>query len=333
MRILGLLVVLQFQTITSAVQATDNSSSVALDKLVVVGQVSGPDLWKVTDGEHVLWILGTLSPLPKRLDWNSKPIEQVIQSSQAFLLPTEVTTDLGFFQKISLVTAAVGIKKNPRKQKLKDVLPAELYARWLVMKTKFMGDDRGIEKTRPIYASQKLFAKALKETGLTSNIGITKKLMKVAKKNDIAVIQPELKIVLNEPKTALKKFKKSQLNDIECFTKTIQRIETDLDAMRLRAIAWSYGDIETIKSLPYADDNRACGAAVLNSELARNMGVTDIRVRLRAVWLDAVKTAMSQNKSSFAVWPISQLLSDDSILLDLESAGYEIQAPGSTNKR
>jgi CBS-domain-containing membrane protein len=140
-------------------------------------------------------------------------------------------------------------------------------------------------------------------------------------------MQPEVLIDLNQPKAALKKFKKSEMNDLECFTKTMERIETDLDEMRIRAIAWSYGDIETIKSLPYVDDNRACSAAVLNSELAQDIGITDIRSRLRAVWLNAAKTTLTNNKSTFAVWPISQLLSDESILHDFESAGYTVEAP------
>ncbi len=328
MRLICLLVmVLQLQSMSTLVYAKDRPGSVELERIVVVGKVPGPDLWKVSDGENVLWILGTLSPLPKKIDWNSEPIEQVIQTSQAFLLPPTVTTELGFFKKLSLATSAIGIKKNPGKQKLKDVVPADLYSRWLVLKKKYMGNSQGIEKTRPIYASQQLLDKALNKSGLKRNTGITKKLIKVAKRSNIERIQPEIEIDLNKPKSALKKFKKSEMNDLECFTKTMERIETDLDEMRIRAVAWSYGDIETIKSLPYVDDNRACSAAVLNSELAEDIGITDIRSRLRVVWLKAAITTLSKNKSTFAVWPISQLLSDESILHDFESAGFKIEAP------
>jgi uncharacterized protein YbaP (TraB family) len=328
MRLLLLLVMaLQFQTMSSLVHANNDSDSVALKKLVVVGTVPGPDLWQVSDGENVLWILGTLSPLPKKLDWNSGPVEEVIESSQAFLLTPTVTTELGFFKKLSLATSAIGIKKNPKKQKLKDLLPADLYTRWLVLKKKYMGNSQGIEKTRPIYASQKLLDEALKKTGLKRDTGVTKKLRKVAKKNKVELMQPEVLIDLNQPKAALKKFKKSAMNDLECFTKTLQRIETDLDAMQTRAVAWSYGDIETIKSLPYVDDSQACSAALLNSELAQDMGITDIRSRLRTVWINAAKTALTENKSTFAVWPISQLLSHESVLTDFEAAGYKVEAP------
>ena len=38
-----------------------------LDTMVVSGVQPGPGLWKVRKGEHTLWILGTVSPLPRRM--------------------------------------------------------------------------------------------------------------------------------------------------------------------------------------------------------------------------------------------------------------------------
>ena len=81
-------------------------------------------------------------------------------------------------------------------QKLKDILPADLYTRWSGLKKIYMGNNKGVEKTRPIFASQKLFDKALKKTGLTNDTGITKKLRKVAKKNKLELIQPKIVIDL-----------------------------------------------------------------------------------------------------------------------------------------
>ncbi|MGV7186159.1 TraB/GumN family protein, partial [Xanthomonas axonopodis pv. bauhiniae] len=44
---------------------------VDLEAMVVRGVQPGPGLWKVSKGDHVLWILGTLSPLPKDLEWQA----------------------------------------------------------------------------------------------------------------------------------------------------------------------------------------------------------------------------------------------------------------------
>ncbi|HEY4975253.1 MAG TPA: hypothetical protein VII41_16685, partial [Steroidobacteraceae bacterium] len=42
-----------------------------LDEISIVGERPGPRLWKVTKGEHVLWLLGTLNHLPRRITWRS----------------------------------------------------------------------------------------------------------------------------------------------------------------------------------------------------------------------------------------------------------------------
>lgn len=318
----------------SAVAATQKAGN-ALEKIVVTGTVPGPDMWRISNGENELWILGTLSPLPKKMDWNSKPIEQVIQSSQAFVSPPGFSFDLedmGFFKKVSLITSAIGIKKNPDKQKLKDLLPADVYSRWLILKNQYMGKNRGIEKTRPIYASQKLFDKALKKVGLTRDTGILKKLKKVAKKNKLEMISPTVELELKEPKTIVKKLKKTEMNDTDCFSKKLDRIEFDLKEMSIRAKAWSYGDIKTIRSLPYADDSNACSSAIFNSSVAEELGMRDIRTRARNVWMKAVKLSLSNNKSTFAVLPMTYLINDQNIINEFESDGFIVELPSTIDE-
>ena len=44
--------------------------------ILVTGQQPGPGLWKVTHPsaghDHVLWILGSYGPLPRKMQWRSK---------------------------------------------------------------------------------------------------------------------------------------------------------------------------------------------------------------------------------------------------------------------
>lgn len=37
-----------------------------LAEVLVVGRQPGPGLWRVSKGDHDLWIFATLAPLPKR---------------------------------------------------------------------------------------------------------------------------------------------------------------------------------------------------------------------------------------------------------------------------
>ena len=328
--ILFLLLLVNTQLSLSVAETVKETESIDLKKLVVKGTVPGPDLWRITDGNNELWILGTLSPLPKKMKWNSKPVEEIIKSSQAFMMPPSLffsLKDIGFFKKLSLAKSAIGIKKNPEKEKLIDVLPEGIYSRWLVLKKKYIGNSKRIEKQRPIFAGHKLFNEALDETGLTKKTGITKKLLKVAKKNKISVIRPQVEVSLSDPKSAAKKFKKTELDDVTCFSKTLERIETDLPTMKARAVAWSYGDVKTIQGLPYVANDSACHSAVFNSSIGQDLGLNDSQSRLQSVWLDHAKSALQTNKSTFAIMPISYLLNEEGILFELESAGYQIEVP------
>jgi len=57
--------------------------------------------------------------------------------------------------------------------------------------------------------------------------------------------------------------RKDSLDDMECFTKTIERLETDLDLMRARANAWAKGDVAAIRAMTHVDQATACSAVII----------------------------------------------------------------------
>ena len=56
-------------------------------------------------GEHVLYILGTQSPLPKNITWRSDEVAQVLQvADQVLGAPgVRVDADIGFFRSMLLL--------------------------------------------------------------------------------------------------------------------------------------------------------------------------------------------------------------------------------------
>src|SRR3982751_3974391 len=83
----------------------ESANTAELPTIVVSGEQPGPGLWKVSTGDHVLWILGTLTPLPKDMHWQSKEVEAAIASAQGVLDPprVKIDADVGFFGKIALL--------------------------------------------------------------------------------------------------------------------------------------------------------------------------------------------------------------------------------------
>lgn len=300
-----------------------------LEAVVVSGAQPGPGLWRVAKGENVMWILGTLSPLPKRIEWEAREVRQVIAESQQVLTGIQINLKekIGFFRALTLVPAALSSRKNPGKQKLVDQVPPEAYQRWLVLKQRYIGRSSSVEKQRPLFASQKLWEKAVKRNGLSFDSVVSKVVTKTAKKHAVPMVSAEVVIDIGDPRQAIRDFANDDLDDLACFTQTLDRLETDLIAMRERANAWATGDIEALRALPFEDQNRACADAVLQAGVARKRGLDDLRERVARAWMEAAEKALANNRSTVAVLPMSELLKPDGYLAQLRERGYEIEEP------
>ena len=99
------------QQAAPAIEVVDPAE--AIDEVLVVGEQPGPGLWRVYKGDHVLWVLGTLSPISKDMQWHSKQVEEAAASSQEYLTGVEVKLEVGFWSKLSLLPSLIGIKDNP----------------------------------------------------------------------------------------------------------------------------------------------------------------------------------------------------------------------------
>ena len=67
---------------------------------------------------------------------------------------------------LTLVPAALKLRKNPDKATLQELIPPDIYARWLVQKKLYLGRDSGVEKMRPFLVAEKLHDAAIKELQL-----------------------------------------------------------------------------------------------------------------------------------------------------------------------
>jgi len=314
---------------TPAMAQAAEAPTTTMETIVVSGELPGPGMWKISRGDHVLWILGTLTPLPKRMEWLSSDVEATIAQAQAVLLPPTVKmeTKIGVFGTLFLLPTALSARNNPNDARLVDVVPADLYQRWLALKDKYGLRSKAVEKRRPVVAAQKLYERAIKRAGLTLESPVRKVVTKTAKRHKLPITQPKVEVQINDPKAALKQFAATSLDDIDCFSKTLARIETDLQTMTARANAWALGDIEALRELPYTDQNQACADAFLQSSVARERGLDDLRTRLVQAWLASADSTIERHAVSFATLPIAELLRPDGVLTELRARGYQVEAP------
>jgi hypothetical protein len=298
------------------------------EKILVVGQRPGPGLWKISKGGHVLWVFGSYSPLPKNMEWRSQQVETILAQSQEYLLPPSATAQVGFFRMLTLLPYGIGFKKNPDGAQLRDLLSPDVHARWLLLKAKYIGADEGIERNRPIFVAEELFRQGLVHAGLSSGQEVRNAIEEIAKSHKIKMTSSAVKLAVDDPVRTIKDFKKSSLDDIACFTKTIERLETDIDAMRLRANAWAKGDLEGIQKLSYADRDEACSAALTNSMFVKNEpGFQSMDARMRDAWLASAEKSLATNASTFAMLPLHNILDPKGYVTALQAKGYLVEAP------
>lgn len=300
-----------------------------LETLVVTGVQPGPGLWRVSHEGNVLWILGTVSPLPAKMEWESAEVEAVIADSQQVLLPPSVTmtADIGLLRSLALAPSALKAMRNADGATLADVLPPALHARWQVQKQRYLDGGKSIERKRPLFAAAELQAAAIKSAGLGGKPVVMPVVERAAKAAGITPTSTTLKLTLEDPKSAIREFRGGDIDDTPCLEKTLALVERDLPKLVVRANAWAVGDMDALRRLPYESAAETCMEVVTHSAFGRNRGYGDVRERGRHHWLSIAETALRKNRQTFALLPVDGLLAVDGYLSLLQERGYEIESP------
>ena len=131
--------VLFWPALSAAAPQADAASQVTAPiQVVISGRYRGPRLWRVSRGGHVLWVLGTVSPLPKRMVWQTADIQRLLRETQE-VIPVWPSVGIGFhpFTALHLYALWRKAQTNPDHQPLSAVLPPALYARFSALKLRF----------------------------------------------------------------------------------------------------------------------------------------------------------------------------------------------------
>jgi hypothetical protein len=314
-----------------AAQSAQEAPGAPPAQVLVAGRRPGPGLWKVSKDGHVMWVFGVYSPLPQKMEWDDSRVERLVAQSQEVLTRPSVGVGVGWKQSLGMLAALpslIGLRKNPDGAELHDVLPADVYARWSVLKQKYIGNDDAVEHFRPFFAAEELMRAGLNRSGLSKGGDVPEKIVKLAKKHDVKLTETGVQTTLEDPRGALKDFRKSQMEDLACFTRTLDTFEGDVDAMRVRANAWANGNIAEIGKLDYAEREDACDDAMLNGSFARtNPAFKGLRERSRASWLQAAERSLASNTTTFATLSMGQILGPKSFLAELQARGYTVESP------
>lgn len=292
-----------------------------LDELVVVGRYPGPPLWKVSNGTNELWIFGTLDTIPEDMTWDSANVERVIGGAVALLLPPGASArPPNPFKLIGIYRQARRLTRNEGDAQLVDVVPSDLYARYTVLRDKYIPNEKKLERQRPAIVAVRLYAEALNATGLTYGGDVQKAIERIARRAHVERVDTEIKVAVPDLLDGAAEL--SAEAEIECFATILSSIETDLPARVARARAWATGDIAELRALDFPDIRGDCLSFAASSARLREMLEESSNQ-----WLAAAENALAVNQSSFATLDIRDLVSADGLLAQLRERGYEVREP------
>jgi uncharacterized protein YbaP (TraB family) len=295
----------------------DQAPPPVMDELVVNGERTGPGMWRVHRGAAQVWILGSMSPLPKAITWRSRQVEQVLEGTSQVLV--QKPFEIGIARILWLLLTERSVLMVTGGKRLKDVLPAELHARFAAQRAKYTDDPNKWERFRPIIAAAFLQQAALHQVGLSTRLDLGAAMRTLAKKHHVRV--EEIKIAgVSDVMGALKTLPPATEN--ACVAASLVTVESDLPRLVDRAQAWASGNIERIQKLREPAEVDACRAA-----LDSGVGAADLIARMRRTWLGAVEAHLQNAGVTVAVMNFDMLLEPGGVLDELRAKGYEVDAP------
>jgi hypothetical protein len=343
--------------LTVAAHAADEPAQEELETVVVTGEVPGPGLWKVSRGDHVMWVLASYSPLPKGMIWRTRQIDERIAESQEVLYTpyVNVRPNIGMMRGFTLMSAANKTSKLPDGKTLKDVLPPADYARWLMLRDKYLGKS-DVEKQRPATAMRMLRMQALRQNGLQGGPAVREVVDDARKKHKVKPVWlPTVRrtVELEDPRGMLEGLQELQPEEVECFIRDLDRVEPDLERDKALANAWSLGDTGQLRSMfrqvtlrdvirdgcllltlegatMWAKYEEGTSADAANmKKLIEDFLWHGEQATLQAQldWLKAAQAALAKNKSTFALLSLAEVLSPDGHLGKLRALGYTVEEP------
>jgi uncharacterized protein YbaP (TraB family) len=328
MRLRGRFLTASLLSVVTAATGTPAAAGAVADapepmqEVVVEGRHEGPRMWSVRSGDHTLWILGTISPLPKKMVWQPDAVEEALKHTQQ-VVPAWPAYGIGAnpITALRVYIAWRHLQKPPDNLPLSQSLPAPLYARVEALRMRYAPHDNKLEQMRPMLAARELLTRVFDAAGLAVRNEVQQEVLTLAARQGVHVHQDKLRI--DDPVDVLKDVGATPLaSEVACLDAVVTLLETDLANMQARASAWALGDVDALRRIPHADDRAACIAAVSTSERVRNL-----IARAQDDWLIAVTDSLARNRGTLAVQSMDRLLGEHGALATLRARGYTVEGP------
>ena len=308
-------------------------------EVVVTGRQPGPPLWRVHNGDNVMYIFPYISPVIKNLDWETEKVQTAIAETQEVLERPQIaasTSPLTLLNPINLVRGyrlARRLTRNPDNATLQEVLPADIYARYAAIKQTYFPRENDFERLRPFIVSWRMENRVHDEEGLESADDVEKTLRRLLRRNrnlTFTPIEVEMEVrgsfreLADRAETMIASL--DPADELACFETTLRQMERDIENRKERADLWARGYIDEFRMIPLdGTDEDPCFVLITGSSEKEN--IAQIQQQLDDLWLAEAERALNENAGTFAILEINDLLRTDGPIAVLKEKGYTVVEP------
>jgi hypothetical protein len=286
-----------------------------VEVVVVTPDHPGPAMWHIVKGQSEVWIIPTVSPVPKDMSWDSTEIRSLLKGAKGVILPPRAS--LGLLEGMwTWVTGGFDVLKQPEGTKLESTMPAPLRARFVAAYRRFDQDTDRYEDWLGGVAALRLEGDYYSFANFTPN-GPEKTIRSLASTAGVTArataTYPAMDVIKDVPKM-------TAAAHLACLNWALE----DIDAFSVHAAAaaqaWARGDVAGVKA--HYSETR------LDACLAQNAAYTRLRETANRDMTNAILTVLNRPGVTLAVMPMGFFLRKGGVLERLQAAGVSVTGPG-----
>jgi len=290
-----------------------------LEVVLVRGGQPGPGLWKVSAGDNVMWILGEVSPFPRKVKWKATKFDKLLRQSQELLL------DFSGYWRADKgdIAAYKDAEELPEGTSLKDLVSPQLHAQLEKAAKVFRAGE--LDELRPFAATNRLVMGAMKTLHL-DGFSARFDAEDLGQRRHVRITYYDAaEIAFTD------RLKNWQGDDnAACLERLVNALEDGGAGVRRLGNAWSTGNIGALRRLVPAYSFSRDGFRAGECAVAMHGGEQQSRYynsRRIEGWLQEAERALRDNKSTMAVVLMSELFTPEGYLAHLRARGYEVVEP------
>lgn len=264
-------------------------------------------MWRVSDGDSRIYLLGTIHALPKGVNWTTPAYKAAMADAEVTVFECDVESR---FAKASMAALVYERGANPSWQTLSDILGKERFDRLVAVAEIYGVNTRSLQRMRPWLAALQVSVAALRDAGYKGSLGVEKTVLADAKAEGdklamLETVEGQVKAFesLDGPEM-IKNFDASLTEIIN----TKKQIEPLLEA-------WQKGDLAALERLSSVEMRKSAPQAYQILLVNRNRA-----------WIDSLEHWLARKqKDYFVAVGAAHLVGPDSVIAMLEKKGHKVE--------